>query len=216
MKAKLTEYIQTIFADAERNHPNNRQLAELKEEMLQNLTEKYDDLIAGGKSPAAAFNIAISSIGDVSDLLDSVCGESADGSGGEGADEPTSRQGSKPSRERPPLTPEQESEMQKYRNRSAILTPLAIALYILCCVPAILIGDDVIGPICLFIMVAIATAILIFNSMSKPKFIRELDGDDDDDDDDDDREASEKRDRRPRRSPVYTAISTSLWILTVI
>ena len=74
MKVKLREYIDTIFADAERRAPYNQRVRELKEEMLQNLNDRYDDLVSKGKSPAAAYNIAIAGVGDVSELLDSVVG----------------------------------------------------------------------------------------------------------------------------------------------
>ena len=42
---------------------------ELKEEILQNLIDKYHDLLAEGKSPEAAFNISVASVGDVDELL---------------------------------------------------------------------------------------------------------------------------------------------------
>ena len=62
MKNKLKEYIDIVFVDAERQAPGNRQVAELKEEILQNLYEKYDNLIATGKTPAAAYNIAVAGV----------------------------------------------------------------------------------------------------------------------------------------------------------
>ncbi len=211
MKDKLTEYINTIFADAERSHPGHRKLAELKEEMRQNLHEKYDDLIATGKSPAAAYNIAVSSIGDITELLDSVCGTTA-----------TEAPNAQPTHAVPPsshraLTPEETERLDRYRRESALRTSVAIAFYILCVVPCILLGSSPIGPVLMFLMVAAATALLIFNGMSKPKFVRDADGDNDDDDDRDDRDDEEGMvdGSRPRRSPVYAALSGALWVLTV-
>ncbi len=212
MKDKLSEYIHTIFADAERRSPGNRRLAELKEEMIQNLYEKYDDLIADGKSPAAAYNIAVSSIGDITNLLDSVCGSSAGATAGATPSETTGRPTSSTATP-PPLTREEQEQLQKYRNRSAILASIAIALYILCVVPCILIQGDVVGPVLMFVMIAIATAMLIFNGISKPKYVRDIDDNDDDDDRSDRKRRSE--DDRPHRSPVYKAISGALWTLTV-
>ncbi len=206
MKDKLAEYINTIFADAERNHPGNPKLADLKEEMLQNLNEKYDDLIANGKSPAAAYNIAVSSIGDISDLLESVCGPTPEDNEQGG---PHRQEESAPR----PLTPEENERRETYRNRSAILTSVAIALYILCCVPCILLGNlgnGIVGVTVMFVMIAAATAMLIFNAMTKPKFADETD-DDRADRNDSDREDDDLE----RRSPVYRAISGALWALTV-
>ena len=76
MKNKLKEFMDTVFADAEARAPRNRRLQELKEEMLRNLYDRYDDLVADGKSPAAAYSIAVAGVGDVTDLLDSVIGAS--------------------------------------------------------------------------------------------------------------------------------------------
>ncbi len=209
MKVKLAEYIDLIFADAERRSPGNLRLAELKEEMLQNLCEKYDDLTAAGRSPASAYNMAIAGIGDISDLLDSVTA----------APERDRTQDTHTRAERAsghadaapaPLTPEQEASIRKYRSRSAVLTSIAIALYILCTVPVMILGGSILGPVCMFVMIAAATALLIFNGMTKPKLGRELKDDDDDD------EEADLGDDRPRRSPVYAAISGALWVLTVV
>lgn len=78
MKQKLKEYVDVIFADAERRSPANPQLAELKEEMLHDLWEKYDDLVASGKSPESAYHLAVTGIGDITDLLDAVTGTASE------------------------------------------------------------------------------------------------------------------------------------------
>ena len=75
MKEKLKEHIQILFADAERRSPDNRQLAELKEELLQNTLEKYDHMIETGRTPETAYALAISGIGDIEELLNHVIGE---------------------------------------------------------------------------------------------------------------------------------------------
>lgn len=74
MKDRLDAYIQGLFAEAERRSPANRRLAELKEELLLNTREKYDDLVAMGKSPEAAYRVAVDGIGDISELLKAVAG----------------------------------------------------------------------------------------------------------------------------------------------
>ena len=62
---------------------------------------------------------------------------------------------------------------------------------------------------------------LIYNSMTKPKFgptVVNWDKDDDDDDDDDDEKAGKHppvQPIRPRRSPVYKAISGALFVLVL-
>lgn len=227
MKNKLKEYIDIVFADAEQQAPGNRQVAELKEEILQNLYEKYDNLIATGKTPAAAYNIAVAGVGDISELLDSVSGGTSGHAEAIG-DEP-GRQGRKATKKARPLTPEEQEIVQKYKSRSAVLSSVAVAMYILCWVPLVILGallDDIggmIGLTVMILMIAGATAMNVYNGMTKPKFDgntiwdREKDRDDDDDDDNDDEDDDQDRNRhgRPRRSPVYGAISGALWALTV-
>jgi hypothetical protein len=70
MNEKLRHYIDDLFANA----PSTVRAVELKEELYQNLTDKYNDLIAEGKSEESAFNIAIASIGDVDSLISGLTG----------------------------------------------------------------------------------------------------------------------------------------------
>jgi hypothetical protein len=70
MNEKLRHYIDDLFANA----PSTVRAVELKEELYQNLTDKYNDLIAEGKSEESAFNIAIASIGDVDSLIGGLSG----------------------------------------------------------------------------------------------------------------------------------------------
>ena len=74
MKEKLTEHIRLLFADAERRSPDNRQLAELKEELLLNTLEKYDHMLETGRTPEAAYALAVSGIGDIEGLLNDLIG----------------------------------------------------------------------------------------------------------------------------------------------
>lgn len=77
MKDRLNAYVEGLFADAERRNPNSGRLAELKEELLQNTYEKYDHLLAMGKSPETAYRMAVEGIGDMTELLNALAGENA-------------------------------------------------------------------------------------------------------------------------------------------
>ena len=72
MKDRLNAYIDGLFANAESRSPANGRLAELKEELLQNTQEKYDDLVAMGQTPEAACHAVINGIGDIDELLNDV------------------------------------------------------------------------------------------------------------------------------------------------
>jgi hypothetical protein len=116
---------------------------EVKEEILQNLTDKYNDLIAEGKSEDVAFNIAVASIGDVSDLIRELQG--------------LPQQYNKIS-----------EENDKQKQRTALMTAIAIGLYIFSPVPVILLQNEI-GIVFLFVFIAIATGILVFNGITKSK-----------------------------------------------
>lgn len=68
MEEKINRHIDGLFADA----PKTRRAMELKEEMTQNALEKYHDLISEGYREEDAYQNVIGSIGDVTELFDSL------------------------------------------------------------------------------------------------------------------------------------------------
>jgi hypothetical protein len=68
MKDKIKNYVDGLFEDI----PDNQQLRELKEEISANLLEKVNDFAAKGNSEEIALNKAVSSLGDMSELVDSL------------------------------------------------------------------------------------------------------------------------------------------------
>lgn len=151
MEDKLRAHMDHLFREV----PPTKKAVELKEEILQNLVDKYHDLIKEGKSEEAAYNIAIASIGDISELLDSLKENGAS----------------------PTIT--LSAEYKQWKKRSAILVPVAIMLYILCVIPPIIAAElgwnDATGPCGMFLLIGIATAIIVFNNMSKPT-VPKMDG----------------------------------------
>jgi len=135
MEDRLRMYIDELFGETK----PTRKAVELKEEMVQNLEDKYKDLIAEGKSPDVAFNIAVEGIGDVSNLLRQL--------------------------EEGFLTDAQMQKQEKDKQKSALLTAVAVMMYILCLLPVILFGNV---PVML-VIIAVATGILIYNNMTKPQ-----------------------------------------------
>lgn len=146
MEENIRVHVEELFAGTT---PSKRAV-ELKEEMIQNLTEKYNDLLSEGKTPEAAFNIAVAGIGDISYLLKEL--------------------------EKDAMHPD---VIAAQRHRSAMLTAIAIMMYILSVVPLILLGalthgdtGPLIGLVIMFIFIAAATGILIYNGMTKPKYLK--------------------------------------------
>lgn len=185
MEDRLRAYMDEIFAGVK----VTRKSVELKEEVLQNITDKYHDLLEEGKSPEAAYNIAVASIGDIQELLD-VLEEDGDGFG---------------KRENSTWT-------EKHKKRYAGLTALAVVLYILCLMPVILFEDtpleDSLGIGIMFLMIAVATGILIYVNMTKPSYKRKEESMVEDFKE---WQSQTEADRRARK-----AINSCLWALAVL
>lgn len=62
MREQLIQYVELLFAGA-------ADCEDIKQEILQNTLDRYDDLIAEGKVPEAAYRLAITGIGDVNEIL---------------------------------------------------------------------------------------------------------------------------------------------------
>ena len=186
MENKLREYMDMVFSDIE---PSKKSI-ELKEEILQNLIDKYNDLLSEGKSPEAAYNIAVASIGDTSELLAGF------------------RQGT--------VRKAESIDMAKAKKKTAILMAVAIALYITCVVPVIIftfISENgffgaVLGPCIMFVMIAVATGLIIYNEMTKPKYNKT--------DDTMVEEFKEWQDRNDSSVRAMKSIKSALWSLIVV
>ena len=184
MEDKLRRYIESLFEETK----PTRKAVELKEEMLQNLEDKYRDLLAEGKTPEAAFNIAVAGIGDVSVLLRQLEDDFI----------------SEPERE----------QYEKARRKSAMLTAAAVMMYILSVLPVIIfqsIGsryDYMIAIPIMFVMVAIATGLLVYNHMTKPRQHEEADTMVE--------EFREWQSDTQERKQMRGAISSALWSLVLV
>ncbi len=179
MEQQIRAYVDELFSET----VPSRKSVELKEEMIQNLTEKYNDLIAEGKTPEAAYNIAIAGIGDVSYLLKDLEKDTAN-----------------------------PAVMEAHRRKSALFISVAVMLYIISVIPiavlsAMFTQGWIPGLILMFVFIAAATGLLIYNGMTKPKYTKA-----DDTIVEEFREwQSESQDRKALRK----AISTVLWTITV-
>lgn len=171
MNEKLRHYIDDLFANA----PSTVRAVELKEEMYQNLTDKYNDLINEGKSEESAYNIAVASIGDVDSLIQGLSGE-------------------------------KRVESEQSRKRSAIITAVAIALYILSPVPVILIQQEI-GVMFLFVFAAIATGLLIYNGATRERYVKA--------DDTMVEEFKEWKQNGKQKNKAMDAIVGSFWLIAV-
>lgn len=133
MKQRIESYVNEAF----RNAPKTPQAEEVKSEILGNTLEKFDELKAEGKDDETAFRAAVSSIGNVTELISEYS-----------KDEDAVRIA--------------EAE-EKHRSRQAVLLSLSVALYILCVVP-VLVFENNTGVILMFVMIAAATALIVYRA----------------------------------------------------
>jgi hypothetical protein len=184
MEDKLRRHVEGLFQET----APTKKAVELKEEMIQNLNDKYNDLIADGKTQEAAYNIIVAGIGDISGLLAELGKDAVPQ-----AYEPV--------------------ENEYVRRRSAMFTSIAVMIYILCPLPLIILGlagnmySDRIGVPALFVMIACATGLLVFNSMTKPNHYRGSDTMVE--------EFREWQTDAQHRKALRRAISSALWAIIV-
>ena len=132
MREQLIQYVELLFAGA-------KNCEDVKQEILQNSLDRYDDLIAEGKVPEAAYRLAITGIGDINEIL-----------------------GSQPSHAAPqPHQSGPEVDSDKYRR---LQRGIAIACFILCPVPLLLCvveGQVMIGITMMLVIIAVGTMLMV-------------------------------------------------------
>lgn len=187
MEERLRAYMDSIFRDVK----PTRQSVELKEEILQNLIDKYNDLIGEGKTQEAAYNIAIASIGDIGEILEGM--------------EKIAPLGSQ-------VAQKDDGQTEKRRRMSAALTSIAVVMYILSILPPILLQDSplekTVAPALMFIIIAAATGILVFNYAARPQYRRY--------DDTIVEDFKEWNHHSDSSRQALKAINSALWSLTVV
>ncbi len=103
MNKRIEDHVNALFA----NTGNESHILDIKEELLSNLNEKYNDLIASGKNEDEAYALVISGIGDIDNLLNEI-------------------------RQSPQYQP---LEITKNQEKRSVFISIGIALYILSIAP---------------------------------------------------------------------------------
>ncbi|HOJ09213.1 MAG TPA: permease prefix domain 1-containing protein [Clostridiales bacterium] len=140
---KIRAYIDHAFEGI----PQTKKVLELKEELVGNLIEKYNDYLKNGKAEDEAYTAAISGIGDISELVESM-------------------------RDVDPFA----QPSTKERSRHALFISIAVAIYIISVfmVPIYTInfGKPVTGIFIMFLFIAIATGLIIYSNMTYKNYIK--------------------------------------------
>ena len=171
MREQLIQYVNLLFAGA----PDSD---DIKQEILQNTLDRFDDLISQGKSQEAAYRLAISGIGDINEILGS-----------------TAPKASIPLYEPiQEIKPETEEDIKRKKIRA-----VAVAMYILCALPLIVLGDlglDNLGLCLTLALVAVATYLMLIT------------GKKDEDD--------EETEIREEKHPLKESIGNIIWVSGLI
>lgn len=136
MREQLTQYVNLLFAGAQ-------DADEMRAEILQNTLDRYDDLLEQGKSPEAAYRLAIGGIGDINEVLGTIPATSP----------------SHAESKHHPVPTETEPEIKNKKLRA-----IGIAIYIICAIPLFILCDlgfETIGLSLTIILVACATYLMI-------------------------------------------------------
>lgn len=140
MKEKLIQYVDLLFAGATGSE-------DIKQEILQNTLDRYDDLIAEGRSPESAYRMAISGIGDINEIL------------GQG------------SQARPAASaPLSHKKEERDTPTKKLLRAVAIGLYIVSLVPLMVLSEmrmATLGFCSLLGVCAVATVLMVLGAKSK-------------------------------------------------
>ena len=139
MREQLIQYMELLFAGVQN-------CEEIKQEILQNTLDRYDDLIAEGKVPEAAYRLAITGIGDINEIL---------GTAPQAAPVHTRT-----------VEPETDTPQKK------LLRAVAVALYILSPIPLFVLdwlGMDIFGLCGTLAIVAVATALIMLGAKKEPQ-----------------------------------------------
>lgn len=180
MYEKLRKRVNELFESA----PKTSRANELKEELLANLIDRYNDLIDAGKTPEESVEKAIAGIGDVDDLVRGL-------------------------RENDVFNYEQ---MIKDRKRSALTISVSVGLYIISvvililCVEVLQIDESI--SVCFMLTIdAVATGLIIYNAISRPKYIKS--------DDTMVEEFKEWKSANSERNKILQSVKSIVWTLIV-
>lgn len=139
MREQLIQYVNLLFAGCPEN-------GDMKQEILQNTLDRYDDLLAQGKAPEAAYRLAITGIGDINEVLGSTAPSPA------------------------PMPTATSAAEEEKSDEKKLMRAVAIGMYICCVLPLFIlgnIGNGIIGLCLMFLLIAAATVLMVMASSDK-------------------------------------------------
>lgn len=191
IQARLQAHLDEMFEGA--GAPKSRASFELREELLMNSLERYDDLTKGGMDPEAAYASVVDSIGNVDELLGMLPPEATYAPG------------------RGFVTDEEQKE------KRALTNTIAVGLYILAGVVFFAGGfladawwepAGYIGLVTALVICIIPTCMLVYSHYSRPRYHKQEETMVED--------FKRWNDSSKRRKGVFGALTSLLWTLTTL
>ena len=144
MNEKIRIEVNTLFQNA----PNTKRANDLKDEIISNAEDKYEDLIKQGKSEEEALQVVMKEIGNVDELIEEL------------------------NKNNPIHT----QYVEEARKKTGIIVSICVGLYILSVIACVVLDElglpDFITVSSFLSIAGVSTCVLIYHFMTKPKYTK--------------------------------------------
>lgn len=144
MNEKIRVEVNTLFQNA----PNTKRANDLKDEIISNAEDKYEDLIKQGKTEEEALQTVIKEIGNVDELIEEL------------------------NKNNPIHT----QYVEEARKKTGLIVSICVGLYILSIIACVVLDElglpDFITASSFLSIAGISTCVLIYHFMTKPKYVK--------------------------------------------
>ena len=144
MNERIRKEVNTLFQNA----PNTKRANDLKDEIISNAEDKYEDLIKQGKNEEEALQIVIKEIGNVDELIEEL------------------------NKNNPIHT----QYVEEARKKTGLIVSICVGLYILSVIACVVLDElglpDFITASSFLSIAGVSTCVLIYHFMTKPKYTK--------------------------------------------
>ncbi len=144
MNEKIRKEVNILFEHA----PNTKRANDLKDEIISNAEDKYEDLLKQGIKEDEAFSTVIKEIGDVDELIEELNKNN----------------------------PIHNGYTQEIRKKTGLVVSICVGLYILSLISCIVLDElqmpDFITASSFLALAGVSTCILIYHFMTRPKYTK--------------------------------------------
>lgn len=180
MKENIRKEVNILFENA----PNTKRANDLKDEIISNAEDKYEDLIKQGKSDEEALQTVLQEIGNVDELIGELNKNN----------------------------PIHNQSVGEARKKTGLIVSICVGLYIVSIIACVVLDElgmpDFITASSFLAIAGVATCVLIYHFMTKPKYTKYEDTMVE--------EFKEWKGKKDKNKEIKKAIDSILWTLTVI